>query len=114
MAKSMATSLIRKVRTPYWYDSLPAKTPKSFKCTNGSCSQNFVIGILLGLTGGLYVALNLLGAGGGKPNSASTVNTANAILCSFYCVSALLGGTVLNKAGVQITGFVRIVTGPVH
>jgi hypothetical protein len=68
--------------------------------------QNFIVGILLGLTGGLYVALNLLGAGGGKPNSASTVNTANALLCAVYAVVALFGGTVLNKLGPAWTAFV--------
>ena len=65
-----------------------------------------MIGILIGLTGGLYVALNLLGAGGGKPNSASTINTANAILCAVYAVVALLGGSVLNILGPALTAFV--------
>lgn len=65
-----------------------------------------MIGILIGLTGGLYVALNLLGAGGGKPNSASTINTANAILCAVYAIVALLGGSVLNKLGPALTAFV--------
>lgn len=73
--------------------------------------QNFIVGILLGLTAGLYVALNLLGAGGGKPNSASTINTANAILCAFYAVSAFCGGTVLNKIGPSWTAFVSSAPG---
>jgi len=74
-------------------------------------AQNFIIGILIGLTGGLYVALNMLGAGGGKPNSASTINTANAVLCVLYGVSAFCGGTVLNKIGPAWTAFVSLSTG---
>ncbi|EXJ85257.1 hypothetical protein A1O3_05932 [Capronia epimyces CBS 606.96] len=66
-------------------------------------TQNFIIGIEIGLTGGLYVALNLLGAAGGKPDSASTINTANSVLCACYAVSAFFGGTVLNKLGPAIT-----------
>lgn len=74
-------------------------------------AQNFIIGVLIGLTGGLYVALNMLGAGGGKPNSASTINTANAVLCVLYGVSAFCGGTVLNKIGPAWTAFVSLSTG---
>lgn len=73
---------------------------------NGQTRQNFIVGILIGLTGGLYVALNLLGAGGGKPNSASTINTANAVLCATYAIVALFGGPVLNKLGPSWTAFV--------
>jgi hypothetical protein len=38
---------------------------------------------MVGLTAGLYVALNLLGAGGGRPNSASTVQVVNATLFEY-------------------------------
>jgi hypothetical protein len=85
--------------------TLPSSTPRKTSLTTLK-RQNFIIGVLLGLTGGLYVALNLLGAGGGKPNSASTINTANALLCAVYAVSSLLGGTVLNRLGPAWTAFV--------
>jgi hypothetical protein len=83
-----------------------------------------IIGTLVGLTAGLYVALNLLGAGGGRPNSASTVQIVNATLCAVWFFSyvfaiarrlkmsrlslnlppsASFGGTVLNKVGPAIT-----------
>ncbi|KAL2434948.1 putative membrane protein C6F6.04c [Exophiala dermatitidis] len=65
--------------------------------------QNVIIGILVGLTAGLYVALNLLGAGGGRPNSASTVQVVNATLCTVWFFSASFGGSVLNKIGPAIT-----------
>lgn len=42
------------------------------------------MGVLVGLTAGLYVALNLLGAGGGKPNSAEMVQVVNATLCAVW------------------------------
>lgn len=61
------------------------------------------MGILVGLTAGLYVALNLLGAGGGRPNSASTVQVVNATLCAIWFFSASFGGSVLNKIGPAIT-----------
>ncbi len=62
-----------------------------------------IIGILVGLTAGLYVALNLLGAGGGRPNAAQTVQVVNATLCAVWFFSASFGGTVLNKIGPAIT-----------
>ncbi|KAK7900766.1 hypothetical protein LTR67_003050 [Exophiala xenobiotica] len=65
--------------------------------------QNVIIGILVGLTAGLYVALNLLGAGGGRPNAAQTVQVVNATLCAVWFFSASFGGTVLNKIGPAIT-----------
>ncbi|KIY03906.1 uncharacterized protein Z520_00598 [Fonsecaea multimorphosa CBS 102226] len=71
--------------------------------------QNFIGGILIGLTGGLYAALNLLGAGGGKPNSFQVVQTANATLCAVYAVSAWFGGTVLNTIGPALTAFFGVI-----
>jgi hypothetical protein len=61
------------------------------------------MGIIVGLTAGLYVALNLLGAGGGKPNSAQTVQVVNATLCAVWFFSASFGGSVLNTIGPAIT-----------
>ncbi|KAF2112537.1 hypothetical protein BDV96DRAFT_601941 [Lophiotrema nucula] len=65
--------------------------------------QNVITGCLVGVTAGLYVALNLLGAGGGKPNSANMVQIVNATLCAVWFFSASFGGTVLNKIGPAIT-----------
>ena len=61
------------------------------------------MGIEVGLTAGLYIALNLLGAGGGRPESASTVQVVNSVLCATWFFSASFGGTVLNKIGPAIT-----------
>lgn len=40
------------------------------------------MGVIIGLTAGLYQALNLLGAGGGKPSSYETVQIVNSTLCA--------------------------------
>ncbi|KAJ5761416.1 hypothetical protein N7533_003455 [Penicillium manginii] len=71
--------------------------------------QNVLIGILVGLTAGLYVSLNLLGAGGGKPNSASTVQVVNATLCTVWFFSASFGGTILNTIGPAITACIGVI-----
>lgn len=49
------------------------------------------------------MALNLLGAGGGRPNSASTVQIVNATLCAVWVFSCWFGGSVLNTIGPAIT-----------
>ncbi|RDW72225.1 hypothetical protein BP5796_08259 [Coleophoma crateriformis] len=61
------------------------------------------MGCLVALTAGLYVALNLLGAGGGRPNDAQTVQIVNATLCSVWFFSSSFGGSVLNTIGPAIT-----------
>jgi len=55
------------------------------------------------MTAGLYQALNGLGAGGGKPNSASTVQVANATLCAVWAFASAFSGSVLNTIGPAIT-----------
>lgn len=61
------------------------------------------MGIIIGLTAGLYQALNLLGAAGGRPNSFQTVQVVNATLCAVYAISSSFGGSVLNTIGPSIT-----------
>jgi hypothetical protein len=41
-----------------------------------------IAGLGVGSSAGIYVALNLLGAGGGKPDSAQVVQVVNATLCA--------------------------------
>ncbi|EXJ79501.1 hypothetical protein A1O1_08765 [Capronia coronata CBS 617.96] len=67
------------------------------------------MGSVVGLTAGLYQSLNLLGAGGGKPNSAQTIQVVNATLCAVYAVSAAFGGSVLNTIGPAITSIFGII-----
>ncbi|KIX09036.1 uncharacterized protein Z518_00114 [Rhinocladiella mackenziei CBS 650.93] len=67
------------------------------------------MGSIIGLTAGLYGAINLLGAGGGRPNSAQTIQTVNATLCAVFAVSSAFGGSVLNTLGPAITALLGIV-----
>jgi hypothetical protein len=67
------------------------------------------MGIIIGLTAGLYQALNLLGAAGGHPNSFHTVQVVNATLCSVFAVSAWFGGSVLNTIGPPITAALGVI-----
>lgn len=65
--------------------------------------QNIISGIGVGASAGIYVALNLLGAGGGRPDSAHVVQVVNATLCSVWFFSSSFGGSILNKLGPGIT-----------
>ena len=66
------------------------------------------MGTIIGLTAGLYQALNLLGAGGGRPNSAQTVQASNATLCAVWFVSSLFAGSVLNTIGPALTAIIGV------
>ncbi|ORY64795.1 uncharacterized protein BCR38DRAFT_431019 [Pseudomassariella vexata] len=66
-------------------------------------TQNLVAGVGVGFSAGVFVSLNLLGAGGGRPESAHVIQTANAILSSVWFLSACVGGTYLNFFGPAIT-----------
>lgn len=65
--------------------------------------QNIISGIGVGASAGIYVALNLLGAGGGRPDSAQVVQVVNATLCSVWFFSSSFGGSILNKLGPGLT-----------
>ncbi|KAH8691388.1 hypothetical protein BGW36DRAFT_400681 [Talaromyces proteolyticus] len=78
-------------------------------CLRSPYWQNFIAGTIVGMTVGLYQALNLLGAGGGRPNSAQMVQVVNALLCGVFVVSSALGGSVLNTFGPTITSILGII-----
>ncbi|ERS98593.1 hypothetical protein HMPREF1624_05379 [Sporothrix schenckii ATCC 58251] len=65
--------------------------------------QNVLMGVIVGLTAGLYQSLTSLGAGGLRANSAHTVEVVNATLCATWFVASLLSGTVLNLVGPSWT-----------
>ncbi|KAH8664353.1 hypothetical protein BX600DRAFT_550406 [Xylariales sp. PMI_506] len=62
-------------------------------------AQNFVAGIGIAFSAGVFVSLNLLGAGGGRPESSHIIQITNAILSSVWFFSACVGGTYLNLLG---------------
>ncbi|EAT82281.2 hypothetical protein SNOG_09946 [Parastagonospora nodorum SN15] len=65
--------------------------------------QNLISGVGVGASAGIYVALNLLGAGGGRPDSAQVVQVVNATLCAVWFFSSSFGGSILNKLGPGLT-----------
>lgn len=65
--------------------------------------QNLISGVGVGSSAGIYVALNLLGAGGGRPDSAQVVQVVNATLCAVWFFSSSFGGSILNKLGPGLT-----------
>ncbi|KIV96495.1 hypothetical protein PV10_00357 [Exophiala mesophila] len=67
--------------------------------------QNVIAGFIVGITAGIYLSLNVLGAGGGRPNSAKTIQIANATACTVWFFSSFIGGSVLNVLGPALTGF---------
>ncbi|KAL8687121.1 MAG: hypothetical protein Q9218_006618 [Villophora microphyllina] len=55
---------------------------------NDPLVQNVLAGVILGLGPGIYVAITLLGAGGGPANYTRMVNVANAVLYAYGFRSA--------------------------
>ncbi|KAH8701808.1 hypothetical protein BGW36DRAFT_289358 [Talaromyces proteolyticus] len=71
--------------------------------------QNVIMGLIVAMTAGLYEALNLLGAGGGRPNSAQTVQVVNATLCAVWVLSSTFSGSLLNTIGPALTACLGVV-----
>lgn len=88
-------------------------TMRSFSLS-GAASQNFIAGIGIAFSAGVFVSLNLLGAGGGRPESAHVIQTANAILSSVWFLSACVGGTYLSLLGPAVTMCLGICTYAVY
>ncbi|KAH6670604.1 hypothetical protein B0J14DRAFT_628416 [Halenospora varia] len=70
--------------------------------------QNFLSGLTIAFTAGIYVALNLLGAGGGQPDSAQISTRLNATLNAIWVLSSALGSVVLHTVGPGITAFIGV------
>lgn len=67
------------------------------------------MGVIIGLTVGMYQCLNLLGAGGGKPSSYETVQIVNSTLCAVWFFSSAFARTVLNTIGPAISACIGII-----
>lgn len=72
--------------------------------------QNIISGLCVGASAGMYVALNLLGAGGGRPDAAQVVQVVNSTLCAVWFFSSSFGGSILNKLGPGITMCIGVQT----
>jgi MFS family permease len=77
-------------------------------------TQNLISGVGVGASAGIYVALNLLGAGGGRPDSAQVVQIVNATLCAVWFFSSSFGGSILNKLGPGLTMCIGVQTYAVY
>jgi hypothetical protein len=73
-------------------------------------AQNIISGLCVGASAGMYVALNLLGAGGGRPDAAQVVQVVNSTLCAVWFFSSSFGGSILNKLGPGITMCIGVQT----
>ncbi|KAL8653059.1 MAG: hypothetical protein Q9210_002324 [Variospora velana] len=58
----------------------------SYRRLSDPLVQNILAGVILGLGPGIYVAITLLGAGGGPANYTRMVNVANAVLYAYVVV----------------------------
>ena len=76
--------------------------------------QNIISGIGVAASAGIYVALNLLGAGGGRPDAAQVVQVVNATLCSVWFLSSSFGGSILNLLGPGVTMCIGVQTYAVY
>ncbi|THX36900.1 hypothetical protein D6D10_06291 [Aureobasidium pullulans] len=65
--------------------------------------QNFLSGIILFLTVGIYLALVGLGAGGGSPSAAHYNVITYTTLYAVFTISGFFGGSILNTLGPQWT-----------
>ncbi|RYO36302.1 hypothetical protein AA0111_g3112 [Alternaria arborescens] len=81
---------------------------------HGPWVQMLIAGLGVGSSAGIYVALNLLGAGGGKPDSAQVVQVVNATLCAVWFFSSSFGGSILNKLGPGLTMCIGVQTYAVY
>ncbi|KAF5556146.1 hypothetical protein FMEXI_1279 [Fusarium mexicanum] len=66
-------------------------------------TQNFISGVILFLTVGIYLAVLGLGAGGAQPSSAHVITTAYAMLYAVFTFAGFFGGSIMNTIGPRLT-----------
>ncbi|OAA71716.1 hypothetical protein LEL_08951 [Akanthomyces lecanii RCEF 1005] len=70
-------------------------------------TQNFISGVILFLTVGIYLAVIGLGAGGGKPSSAHVSTIVYTSIYAVFSVTGFFGGSVMNTIGPKLTMTVK-------
>ncbi|KFY04164.1 hypothetical protein V491_09445 [Pseudogymnoascus sp. VKM F-3775] len=75
-------------------------------------TQNFISGIILFLTVGIYLAVIGLGAGGGKPESAHVATIVYTSIYAVFTLTGFFGGSIMNTIGPKWTMSVGAVTFP--
>ncbi|KAH8699180.1 membrane transporter [Talaromyces proteolyticus] len=66
-------------------------------------TQNFISGVVLLLTVGIYLAVIGLGAGGGKASSAQVSTATYTTLYAVFALSGFFGGSIMNTIGPKWT-----------
>ncbi|KAH8694312.1 membrane transporter [Talaromyces proteolyticus] len=70
---------------------------------NNPWTQNFISGVILFLTVGIYLAVIGLGAGGGKPSSAHVATITYTSIYAIFAVTGFFGGSIMNTLGPRWT-----------
>lgn len=80
---------------------------------NDPLSQNVLAGTIVGLGPGIYVAITLLGAGGGPANETQMVNLANAVLYAIFFLVGWFSGSIVTAFGPKFTFLIGTLGYPV-
>ncbi|QKX56317.1 uncharacterized protein TRUGW13939_03418 [Talaromyces rugulosus] len=70
---------------------------------NNPWTQNFISGVILFLTVGIYLAVIGLGAGGGKASSAHVATITYTSIYAVFAVTGFFGGSIMNTLGPRWT-----------
>ncbi|EXJ89091.1 hypothetical protein A1O3_02155 [Capronia epimyces CBS 606.96] len=81
---------------------------------NNPFIQNLLISACLFCNPGLYLAVTLLGAGGGRPSSVSMADTSNGVLYGVFFFSAIGAGPILNLFGPRASVAFAVTGYPVY
>ena len=81
---------------------------------NNPFIQNCLMSACLFCNPGLYLAVTLLGAGGGRASSTSMADISNGVLYGVFVFSAFGAGAFLNVAGPRLTLLVAITGYPIY
>ncbi|KFY09816.1 hypothetical protein V491_07953 [Pseudogymnoascus sp. VKM F-3775] len=95
-------------------DSITAVPPKTWVRLNNPVVQNFITGLVIACSAGIYLALTGLGAGGGKPSSQYLASTSNSILYALFAVSGWVSAGFLNAFGPKITMAIGVLGYPLY
>ncbi|RFU31056.1 hypothetical protein B7463_g5272, partial [Scytalidium lignicola] len=91
-----------------------APTNLPFLRRNNPFIQNLLVSACLFFNPGLYLAITLLGAGGGRPSSVVMADTSNGVLYGVFAFSAMLASTLLNTVGPRPTMLFAITGYPMY
>ncbi|PVI01815.1 MFS general substrate transporter [Periconia macrospinosa] len=75
----------------------------AIKRLNNPLVQNFLASVIVSLLPGIYVALTVLGAGGGPSNATRMANISNSVLYAIYFTFGLFSGSVVSTIGPRYT-----------